>query len=274
MMDRHQLNPSEGVAQDGEGSGGTPDATPTTTGGNGTKSRTKHPPGGEVSRQYPRCLRRVCGAGGFLVVHCLQQVVDGAATTYITTCTTHLRRHLQFSHPHLAAILLLRHLGPVLMGVILSQVGGRGHRARWVAAAQLLTALATLATLTTALIPPPTPPLDSREEDGQDGELYCDVKLLAALANEPTVSEASWVTSWRNGSNTSLASYSRPSPSLTHQHSCIHSHTLTVLVWVFASVLSAIMYDNEDQILGTVGMFMCHLAEVFDHIPSIQECLS
>ncbi|XP_042232849.1 solute carrier organic anion transporter family member 74D-like [Homarus americanus] len=110
-----------------------------------------------ILNQYQRCLRRLCGPGGFLVIYCLQQVVGGGATTYLAASTTHLHRHLRLSHRHLAAVLLLRDLGPVLTGVVLSQLGGRGHRPRWVAAGQLLAALATFATLATVFTHPPPP---------------------------------------------------------------------------------------------------------------------
>ncbi|KAG7162945.1 Solute carrier organic anion transporter family member 74D-like 1, partial [Homarus americanus] len=178
-------------------------------------------------------------------------VVGGGATTYLAASTTHLHRHLRLSHRHLAAVLLLRDLGPVLTGVVLSQLGGRGHRPRWVAAGQLLAALATFATLATVFThpPPPSPAVATWWEVNKQS--FCDVERLVALASTTTVTTFQLSSNSDTNNTSSSSSFSlhtaTPQPASA---SCHPAHNLVVMVWLLASILNGV----GSSVIFTIGI--------------------
>nr|XP_045593108.1 solute carrier organic anion transporter family member 74D-like [Procambarus clarkii] len=68
------------------------------------------------------------------------------------------------------------------------------------------------------------------ESSGQ----YCDVQLLAALAADPTVSYDVFS---RSANASFLVFHPRPA---AYTHTCLHTDTLVVLVWVLASILNGV----------------------------------
>ncbi|KAL7636290.1 UNVERIFIED_CONTAM: hypothetical protein RMT77_013049 [Armadillidium vulgare] len=107
--------------------------------------------------RYPSFLKRFANPRYFLLTFCLQNVIQGASTSYFVGVETSLEKHFHFSSKDFGLLIVLAEIGPITTSLILSYLGGKGNRPRWLCAGMTITAIGLLITFTTLFIyPPPT----------------------------------------------------------------------------------------------------------------------
>ncbi|XP_068235129.1 solute carrier organic anion transporter family member 74D-like [Palaemon carinicauda] len=173
--------------------------------------------------KYPKWMQRFASPRWFLAAYCIQNIIAGAEGSFIIGCTSSIEKHFQFSSGDMGLIILLSEIGPIITTVLLSYLGGKGNRPRWLGIGAAIGGLGVLLIFLTFLIyPAPT-----LSESGllDNSKKFCDVQDIInfQFLNATTTSSLD------------LASYTVES-----QPSCQSSNNLAFFLWLMGFMFKAL----------------------------------
>ncbi|XP_063591988.1 solute carrier organic anion transporter family member 74D-like [Penaeus indicus] len=176
--------------------------------------------------RYPKWLQCCAQPRIFLVVYCILNILGGAEMTFFMGSTTSFEKHFHFSSKDVGYIILFSEIGPIILSMVLSFLGGRGNRPRWMALGGFMSGVGTLAVFSAVLFyPPPT-----LSESGQlkDSRKFCspeEARAIRPLAAPPTTSPSR------------LSSFSRLE---VEEASCFLSNTFVFVLFLVGRSLKGI----------------------------------
>ncbi|CAL4064895.1 unnamed protein product, partial [Meganyctiphanes norvegica] len=188
----------------------------------------------------PKWLQRFASPRMFLFAYCIQNVLSGAYNSYFVASTTSIERHFHFASKDIGLIVLLSEVGPVLFTTLVSYLGSRGNRPRWLAIGCAMDGTGVfIAFLSFLLFPAP-----KLSESGMlsNSKKYCSLEEVVTTLNYNSTSD--------------LIGYS--TTELPEDDGCFSSNKLVMAVWFIAYILKGI---------GSTSVYCIGAPYLDDNIP-------
>ncbi|KAK7082941.1 hypothetical protein SK128_021944 [Halocaridina rubra] len=188
--------------------------------------------------RYPKWLQRFANPRCFLLAFCIQNIIGGAEFAFTLGSTTSIEKHFQFSSGDIGMLILLSEIGPIITSVLLSFMGGRGNRPKWMCIGLIIGSIGVFLNFSTFLLYP-APTLSESGLLGESSKKFCSLQDVIDYQHSNTTS-----------TTTTSSSLTLQLLDVKGSHeTCQHSKNFSYFIWLIGYTCKAL----SGTLIYTIG---------------------